>query len=895
MNAPAVNIVVSFAKEPMDRLFTGGATFKNLIAGLTDEGNEDVLLFNHENNPNIVSLKHTLGKGGNIIELDMIDPMGVFEARFMTDNTVDMMGGYLKKGQTLPKPNPLNKAKETDQKTELESKKGFQKKFQQSFQKAYGKRYLYIAYGVGDNLDLWSGPHMMLVIGADIVVKGPKKIKLRLSAIQSGLNVGSRKGMYNEQVHLNLEGLSVEVDAHSKSLDFTNLGTDNPVYAPTEIKKAEAVRTKSGTTASTYEDEVLDLMASEGLTLVQDVVKQVDIHLLVTDVIRKFIKKATGNPNVIVLLPNLNLICRDTIEEIAKYEKLTSPEGGGSGDSNTANSILESEWLSYNAETSYLGLFYNTVKHIIHRFCMSMDSFEKDTNYYKNVLGSQVANLMSLVDQDAAIDPKQRFDQYIKDRNHFAAKTYSTDDSFPDYEKEVKTIVTNIFKTSQSQYKSNIQLIYESDTKLINYWVNMDNEDLPLFCGIGEKLDPEIAPIIYGDMQLIRDYLYGQTNIQQKRAQIEEMKSEAVNADAVLALGPPTAATQPDFNEAEYLAAAANLAPLHPYDKILIMDSNYNKEVSEIINPPKSNIHGAFGDITFIPDEFGYTDENLNPKAKQAIKEQQIPIFRYNTANPNVIDMKFKFGAIYFSQLMKGVTKEVNRKASTAAAGAMATKYANFEFEDRNAVVAFIRKRLYSTGANTQDGEVEKLMTELASRFEGGSDIEGINGSTPEEKAESAYGYYLELLDRPDKPMLKIDQLLPGNPVSIMADFSEQMYRNALQMTIQTLPMFHLSNFSTMSSPCMLFAQSTGIQMTTKNSKEEREHLEKNVMTQFMSGAYKILGWSHEITPKGAQSSFKLVKIRSKQKEKNKKTEMTDQAITGSQSHPYGPQPSQVG
>ena len=89
-------------------------------------------------------------------------------------------------------------------------------------------------------------------------------------------------------------------------------------------------------------------------------------------------------------------------------------------------------------------------------------------------------------------------------------------------------------------------------------------------------------------MQLIRDYLYGQTNIQQKRAQIEEMKSEAVNADAVLALGPPTAETQPDFNEAEYLAAAANLAPLHPYDKILIMDSNYNKEVSEIINPPKS-------------------------------------------------------------------------------------------------------------------------------------------------------------------------------------------------------------------------------------------------------------------------------------------------------------------
>lgn len=889
MNIPAVNIVVSFTKEPMDRLFAGGATFKNLLAGLTDDGNEDVLLFNHENNPNLVSLKHNFGKGGNIINLELIDPMGVFETRFMMDNTVDMMGGYLQKGQTVAKPNPLIKIRETDQRTALEGKKGFAKKFQASFQKAYGHRYLYIAYGIGDNLDVWSGPHMMQVMGADIIVKGPKKIKLKLAAIKNGLNVGSRKGMYNEPVHLNLEGLSVEIDAQSQYLDFANLGTDKPVYAPVDIKKAQSVLTKSGVSAKTYEEEVIELMSSEGLSETTDVVKAVDIHLLVTDVIRKFIRDATGNPNVIILLPNLNLVCRDAIEEIAKVEKLNST--AISDNAEDANSVLESEWYSYNQDTSYVGLFYSTIKSIVHRFCLSMDSLPKDSNYFKTTLASTVANLASIILQDAASSPQERMEKYLTDRYHFAAKTYSTGSEFPDYEKEVKSIVTNVFRASTSQYKSNVQIIYESDTKLINFWADQNHEDLPLFCGIGRKLDPEIPPIIYGDIQLVRDYLYGQTNLAQKRAQIEEMKSEAKGAedalDAYAAAG-PAAGTAPEFSESEYLAAAANLAPLHPYDKILLMDTNYNKEVKEIVNPPKGDLEGAFGDVTYIPDEFAHTDEGLDPKAKDAIKKQGIPIFRYNTTNPNVLDMNFKFGAIYFSELMKGFKKEVNRKASTTMAGAMATKYSNFEFQDRNAVVAFIRKRLYSVGASTLDGETEKLMTELASRFEGGIDVEGINGSTPEEKAESAFAFYQEMLDRPDKPMIKIDQLLPGNPVSIMADFSEQMYRNALQMTIQTLPMFHLSNFATLSSPCMLFAQGTGIQMTTKYSKEEQELLERNVMSQFMSGAYKILGWTHEINRKGAQSTFKLVKIRSKQKEKKKKTQMKDQAITGSQNMPQG-------
>mgnify|MGYP001180521370 CR=1 FL=1 len=45
MNIPTANIVIGFNKEVMERLFTAGATYKNLIQGLTLDGIEDVLLF----------------------------------------------------------------------------------------------------------------------------------------------------------------------------------------------------------------------------------------------------------------------------------------------------------------------------------------------------------------------------------------------------------------------------------------------------------------------------------------------------------------------------------------------------------------------------------------------------------------------------------------------------------------------------------------------------------------------------------------------------------------------------------------------------------------------------------------------------------------------------------
>ena len=86
MKVSTANIVVAYTKETMDRLFSAGATYKSLVAELSD-GDTDALLFNNVANPNFISFEHSLGLGGGMkMVLTFIDPKGEFESRFFKTN-----------------------------------------------------------------------------------------------------------------------------------------------------------------------------------------------------------------------------------------------------------------------------------------------------------------------------------------------------------------------------------------------------------------------------------------------------------------------------------------------------------------------------------------------------------------------------------------------------------------------------------------------------------------------------------------------------------------------------------------------------------------------------------------------------------------------------------------
>ena len=91
---PTANIVVGFSREAMDRLFSVGATSKNLISAIQAE--DDVLLFGSQSNPNFISFEHKfgLGAGGTIMSLTFIDPKGEFEERYLTTSLLDNIASY---------------------------------------------------------------------------------------------------------------------------------------------------------------------------------------------------------------------------------------------------------------------------------------------------------------------------------------------------------------------------------------------------------------------------------------------------------------------------------------------------------------------------------------------------------------------------------------------------------------------------------------------------------------------------------------------------------------------------------------------------------------------------------------------------------------------------------
>jgi hypothetical protein len=418
MNIPTSNVIVGFSKDAMNRLFAEGATFTSLIKGLNKEG--DVLLFNHDSNPNFIDFKHDMNQtqGGNVMTLRLIDPNREFEKRFITDNTVLAGGGYHLDNTNKFK-NPLTEIREHQHETKLKeaNSQEYAFKFRKAYQEAKGQKYIYVAYGMGENLDLWSGPHITVLKGADMQVKGEKKLTIQLAATALPLDLGDRRGLYNEEVNINLHGLDVEVNARSDNFDFLNIAEPDPVYAAPAAKQIKS--SEFTNRISEFEAEFAGAIAASDFNILGPVIKNVDMHMVVTDVLRRYISIATGNHNVIVLLPDLNLVCRNTILNWVDHYKLF-PNGEPSiPNPETITSAKLNNREGYYSEEGFPGRFYIVVKKILSDFGLSFDSEEKDlikTAY-------SFPALQFLEDQDKQPTIADRQKAYFNSRRFFANKT----------------------------------------------------------------------------------------------------------------------------------------------------------------------------------------------------------------------------------------------------------------------------------------------------------------------------------------------------------------------------------------------------------------------------------------------------------------------------------------
>jgi hypothetical protein len=414
----------------------------------------------------------------------------------------------------------------------------------------------------------------------------------------------------------------------------------------------------------------------------------------------------------------------------------------------------------------------------------------------------------------------------------------------------LNNIFDNIKKMSQESYKmSSLAVMTETDMAVTKKWRSTKgSEPFARYYTFGgyDNFEGESA-IIVGDLALIKEYLYGGVDLNAKEAAINELKAKANKSKKKQVKSTDTSGSE-DPTAEDYAFAAATQHPLHPLDRVILTNKVYNKVIREIVYPVVKGT-GAFGDISYLPDDFAYQDASFSDEEKQYIEENGIPVFRYNTQNPNVLDLKFKFGGIYFSLLKAGYQKEVGRLASAVAEGVLPTGVGTFPIRTRGAAIAYLRSKGFSQGLG--DENKKEIINSLAARVapELAEDLEVDSA----EAAADSFASIIEDLEQKNlHGLVLVDQELPGNPNSILADFSEDLYRKALQMSITTLPTFHISRPASVSSPCIVFAQDQPITQSIRG--------ERKLLNKFFSGLYKIMGFKHTITTGAATSEFKLVK-----------------------------------
>ena len=111
----------------------------------------------------------------------------------------------------------------------------------------------------------------------------------------------------------------------------------------------------------------------------------------------------------------------------------------------------------------------------------------------------------------------------------------------------------------------------------------------------------------------------------------------------------------------------------------------------------------------------------------------------------------------------------------------------------------------------------------------------------------------LELIEQNDnKTFITLKQFTPGSSFAIFTNFLTNLYKTSKQVSIKTIPIFHIMKIPALQQPCILLAQDSPV---VGANLEER-----SLLNTFISGIYSIIGFSNTIDSRGASSEFQLIK-----------------------------------
>ena len=769
MSVQTANVIVATSKEAIQKLFSLGNISKNLIDEISTDG--DILLFNKQSNPNFISFKHGFGLNTDqTATLTFIDPDNEFEKRYIENE-------------------PININTKT--------------------------KYFYLAYGIGSNLDSWAGPLRFTLVGADYTIDGSKKITLKLAPSPNTLDF---TGPFSELVDFNLFGNTLNIKGKSKQIrtdKIVSKGIKEKVYSPFDhgIKKG-----------STYPYELANF--EKALNSLQEdtaginFYKELDFHNLVVDAFREFLKSIFNTNNVIVLLPNLNLLCAPRLKKIF--------------DANFQNNPLLSDSLPAFLNSIISMLTCNWETQDTQKFLTGVDNEALSSPFGQSDLSNQ---------GEFNLNKKRHLlvQNWCQFTARFKEKIENTT--------RINSFIDSIRSCSYSDYGIKLVQFIECNPDLTDYWVSLSKNNL-LFGGYTD-LTPDEEVIVIGDYNLIKEFLYHKSSyaldkVKKARKDLKENIKKQKNIEVFKKQSIPALVKEVASLAEEYRDINKKIytsIPLHPLDASYISNVDYKEKVKEILGK-RDNTFDPFGTTTSFPDEFAY--KQFGKKEKTYIEENQIPLFKYNTTNPNVVKLTHKNNEAYFSQLNIGYANTIER-AQTASKNKDLTFYPK-PITTVDQALAYLISKGYSQGLSEK--EKKEILDSLVGKIDS-SDLGSMNTDAVALAKSSIK--VLELIEQNDnKTFITLKQFTPGSSFAIFTNFLTNLYKTSKQVSIKTIPLFHIMRTPALQQPCVLLAQDSPV---LGSNLEER-----SLLNTFISGIYSIIGFSNTIDSRGASSEFQLIK-----------------------------------
>ncbi len=809
MLVPTANVIIGFNQDIIKRLFAlKGNSYETVINALPKiDTTNSTFILNNGTGSSLLSLKHQFGfsKASNILTISFVDPTNDFEKRLLSSREFP---SFLMRelSDLVDVPNNFEPSIEHDLEAgvsvvipkileivDIQRLNTIYKEFLES-NKGYLDPYVYLAYGTGNNLKTWHGPSKWLITSIDVNItsEGSRQFNLGMSPISVGLTTAYRADAFGRPF-TSLSIWEEAVDAYSPEITFTQASVKGNPLSPDNI----------------------------------DVLLPDNYHRLITECIRDYVRKFTRKKNVIVLLPDLNIALGKLVASIAGDNKTLSI--GNEFHTRNFVEFIPPYQLSKDA------LSFEILRALAETLGFNLVS-DRPTGEYDNIAGSKPnpiggPSVQAFLDREVP-DVYSVTADFLKSKFKFNLYASTYDKEFYLDSEVLYEVLNKIRKYCSDVYSFKPVIHYENGLDVIEVWKKY--QEHPLFSGsLGELDDTEDGVVVVGDSALLRNFLYG------------EFDTSVLNPGS-------TTETLNNF-DSTYGAGF----PLEKLDKELLISEEYNRDISDVVLL-KGGEDNGFGAISNLTDEFDVqlTDGLSLEEFKEVVNRRGIPVFRFNTQEPNVLGIRSFDSGGYFAAMKVGMAKSAAYSLHKSINALVPEELKAFGDATLGALMSNLRQTWAQQGLENVAGNKQEIINSIIADA-GAMTWDNKDSTSLRKYAEMVYLLFVLQLQEDggdNKAKIILDQFTNNNAPSTYANFVEEAYSRSRVIGISTLPFFHLSNiFSIVSQTCILYAQDLPITQTLPRPSE--------AINRFYSGVYRIVGFEHSITGNKVESSFNLARI----------------------------------